>query len=62
MAVELARVERAFGESAAAITERLEDGLTPDEAAECDGVLHDMERHVRALEAALHDTAMGGGR
>lgn len=62
VAAELAGVEQAFGQSIAAITERLEDGLTPEEAAECDGRLHDLERHVRALEAALHERAMGGGR
>ena len=59
VATELAVVARAFGESVAAITARLEDGLTPEEAAECDGVLHGLERHIRGLEAALHDTAMG---
>jgi hypothetical protein len=62
VAVELAHLERAVGESLGAITERFEDGLTPEEAAECDGVLHDLERHVRSLEAALHAAAMGGGR
>ena len=60
--VQLAHVERTFGASIAGITERLEDGLTPEEAAECDGLVHDLERQIRGLEAALHEAAMGGGR
>lgn len=62
VATELAGVETAFGESIAAITEHLEDGLTPEEACACDAYLHNLERHVKALEAALHERAMGGGR
>jgi hypothetical protein len=57
--VELAHVERAIGDALAGITERLEDGLTPEEAAECDALVHDLERHIRSLEAALHETALG---
>jgi hypothetical protein len=57
--VELAHAERAIGDALAGITERIEGGLTPEEAAECDALVHDLERHIRSLEAALHETALG---
>jgi hypothetical protein len=60
--VALAHVAREFGETTGGIIARLQDGLTGEEACECDGLLHELKQALAELEAALHDQAMGGRR
>jgi hypothetical protein len=60
--VALAHVAREFGETTGGIITRLQDGLTGEEACECDGLLHELKQALAELEAALHDQAMGGRR
>ena len=62
VSVALAHMAREFGETTGGIIARLQDGLTGEEACECDGLLHELKQALAELEAALHDQAMGGRR
>ena len=62
VSAELARLVRAAGEMASGIVQRLEDGLTAEEAVEGDALVHELKGHVANLEAALHNAVMGSRR
>lgn len=55
--VELAHLVRAAGEVIAGLTERLENGLTPEEACEADALVHELKTEIAKLEAAVHTVA-----
>jgi hypothetical protein len=57
--VALAHVAREFGEATGGIIARLQDGLTGEEAVECDALVHELKQALALLEAALHNEAMG---
>lgn len=60
--VALAHAVQSSGALVAGIVARLQDGLTGDEAVECDALLHDFKEVLASLEAALHTEAMGKTR
>ena len=58
VSVALAHMAREFGETTGGIIARLADGLTSEEACECDALLHELKQALAGLEAALHKEAM----